>query len=176
MRQRTTQLRLAPFGRRTGGRSLLHWLSLYCLSVVACDGAEPAAATPDSPSTEQRSTSTPSPIAEESPEPAAEEAPPPLPSAPPEDGAPVLPVPGSEGRAPVNQILFKLTGGAADRSEAERVARSVDGELVSHLESVGLYTIRVPAETMEELGESMERVAADPAVETAMHNWVAELY
>jgi len=173
VRQRTTQLRPPRFGRPVGARSLLCRLAFCCLSVVACD-AEPQVG-PEPPSLEQRSQGAPEPTAEASPATVAEETPLPLPSMPTDDGAPVLPVPGSEGRAPVNQILFKLAGGGADRAEAERVARSVDGELVSYLESVGLYTMRVPTETMGELGERMELVASDAAVETAMHNWVAEL-
>ena len=76
----------------------------------------------------------------------------------------------------LNPILFELTNGAADRAETERVARSVDGELVSYVDSVSLYMMRVPTETMEALGERMERVQSDPAVEMAMHNWVADFY
>jgi len=174
VRQRTTPLTPLPFGRPAGARSLLRWLAFCCLSAIACDDAEPQVAL-EPPSLEQRSQGGPEPTAEDSPVTVAEETPRPLPSMAPDDGALVLPVPGSDGRAPVNQILFKLNGDGANRAEADRVARSVDGELVSYVESVGLYMIRVPTETMEELAERMARVASDAAVETAMHNWVAEL-
>lgn len=159
------------FDRMTRCCALTSQLVLCCLMGLACNGAEPASGDElDRPATESRAPSAEAPPST----PPAERLPAPLPSEPVDDGAPILVAPGSEGRAPVNQILFRLADGATDRAEAERIARSVGGELIAF--AAGLYMIRVPTETMEELGERIERVETDPAVESAMHNWVADLY
>lgn len=157
-----------PMPRRS---ALTSQLVLCCLIGLACSGAEPAS----SEELERPAMESEAPAVEPVPSTlSAEPVPALLPSEPPDDGAPILAAPGSEGRAPVNQILFRLADGATDRAEAERIARSVGGELVAF--AAGLYMIRVPTETMEALGERMERVESDPAVESAMHNWVADLY
>ena len=73
------------------------------------------------------------------------------------------------GEVPSNQVILVLKDGKG-RSDADRLAASMGGQVVGSIEYINLYQIETSGKTEEELKSAIDKAQQDPDVELAFPN------